>query len=109
MNFFFFLVTLSFHRIFSQNFLNFSVSILFTAVELLLTSSQLTPKKNGWDWIWSAREISPRSSLLIRSLAAAESTGEKNLCEFEEFQNGRHFSILLFPCKLALLASLSNA
>ena len=24
------------------------------------------------------------------------------------FQNGPHFSILLFPCKLALLASLSN-
>ena len=24
------------------------------------------------------------------------------------FQNGRHFSILLFPCKLALMASLSN-
>ena len=24
------------------------------------------------------------------------------------FQNGRHFNILLFDCKLALLASLSN-
>ena len=28
--------------------------------------------------------------------------------EYTLFQNGRHFSILLFPWKLALLASLSN-
>ena len=30
-------------------------------------------------------------------------------CQYTLFQNGRHFSILLFPCKLALMASLSNA
>ena len=28
--------------------------------------------------------------------------------EYTLFQNGRHFSILLFPCKLALLTTLSN-
>ena len=36
------------------------------------TSCQLIPLKNGWDWIWSAREMSPRLSLLIKSLAEAE-------------------------------------
>ena len=33
---------------------------------------------------------------------------ESKVSEYTLFQNSRHFSILLFPCKLALLASLSS-
>ena len=37
------------------------------------------PLKNGWEWIWSIREISPRTSLLIKSPAADERELEKKV------------------------------
>ena len=33
---------------------------------------------------------------------------QKEVILYTLFQNDRHFSILLFPCKLALMTSLSN-
>ena len=37
-----------------------------------LTSFQLTPLKKGWERICSLRQTSPRTSLLIKSLAETE-------------------------------------
>ena len=40
-----------------------------------------------------------------KGLNAVEEEESKS---YNSFQNDRHFSIILFPCKLALMASLSN-
>ena len=39
---------------------------------------------------------------------APENVRVQSPAQYSLFQNGRHFSILSFPCKLALMASLSN-
>ena len=55
--------------------------------------------------------IQKRKFLLVsqkkkkKGLNAVEEEESKS---YNSFQNDRHFSIILFPCKLALMASLSN-
>ena len=46
--------------------------------------------------------------IVINPLRIKVTTWDQLREEYTLFQNGRHFSILLFGCKLAHLASLSN-
>ena len=50
--------------------------------------------------------------LISITLSFSNQSAENKVLNIESaytlFQNGRHFSILLFPCTVALMASLSN-